>query len=102
MGMTQTTILDNGDRAVLVDPQHLLLRRMAASVSGWVARGAGASTTQLKAAEKAGWARRTYDREGQRLIVTGAHLTPRGERHLEMLERAAAHQQRIDAIVNGR
>jgi hypothetical protein len=96
--MTQMTILPGGDKGVLASPQHLLLIAMR-NGGGFIARGAGASRPQLIALMKAGYAKLTTEREGARIIVTGATLAPHGERHLELLDEALARKQHIEHIV---
>lgn len=97
--MTQTTItaLPNGQKGVIGSPAHRLLQRMAATVTGYAVRGRGASDTQLRSLAKAGHATLHFEREGARLVIAGAYLTPSGERYVEMLDRAEADAERLAA-----
>lgn len=92
-----TTILTDNTRAALADPQHLLLLRMR-NGGGYVERGAGASVTQLKALASKRYVVLAETYVGARKVIVGAHLTPRGERHLEALDAALAERQRREAL----
>lgn len=89
--------LPNGEQGVIGSPSHRLLQRMARSVHGYVARGRGASDTQLRALARDNRVHLVHDREGARLIIAGAYLTPRGEKYVEMLDAAEA---RADMLAN--
>lgn len=95
--MTQTTYLPNGEKGTLASPAHLLLIA-ARNGDGFIARGEGASVVQLQAAARKGHLKLQIETEGRRDIVTGAHLTPAGLRHLDMLDAALAEAQRREAL----
>ena len=84
--------LPNGEQGVIGSPAHRLLRRMARSVHGYVQRGAGASDTQLRALARDNRVSLHHERDGARLVIVGAYLTPRGEKYCEMLDAAEARQ----------
>lgn len=97
----QTVILPNGQKGKIGSPAHKLLQAAAASATGYIKRGSGrgrGSDTQLRSLAKAGHVRLHFSREGARLIIEGAYLTPAGERYVEMLDRAAAHIEHIERI----
>jgi hypothetical protein len=94
--MTQT-ILSNGDKGVIGSPEHRLLRRLAASPTGYLAAGEGCTVTQLRALERKGFA--ALVRGGHLgVVVHGGHLTAKGERHLEALDAAAAERAHLEAL----
>lgn len=95
--MTQVTHLPNGEKGTLASPAHLLLIA-ARNGAGFIARSEGASVVQLQAAARKGHLRLQTEMEGRRPVVTGAHLTPAGLRHLEMLDAALAEAQRRAAL----
>lgn len=93
------TILAAGDKGVLGSPEHRLLQRMLdATGAAFYPAGRGASATQLRALERKGYA--VLVREGQTTVI-GAHLTARGERHLERLNAAQAHAERAAEMLKG-
>lgn len=98
--MATMTNLPNGEKGVLASPLHLLLLR-AANNGGFVARGAGASDTQLLSAARAPrwYLKLQVEMDGRREVITGATLTPAGRRHLDALNAALAIKQHLDHIV---
>jgi hypothetical protein len=95
--MTTTTILPNGDKGVIGSPAHRLLARMANTVTGYTPAGVGATVTQLRSLERKGYAKCL--RTGPvGATVQGAHLTPRGESYVEMLNRAEAHEKMLETL----
>jgi hypothetical protein len=104
--MTQTTeqrkpqpvILPDGRKGTIYSPAHLLLRRMAGSVHGYVQRGRGASDTQLRALARDNHVRLHHERDGARLVVVGAYLTPSGEKYVEALDRAAERVEYLASL----
>ena len=101
--MTQTrkpqpVALPDGRKGTIYSPAHLLLRRLAGSVHGYVQRGAGASDTQLRSLARDNHVRLHHEREGARLVIVGAYLTPSGEKYCEALDAAAARAELIDSL----
>lgn len=97
--MATMTNLPNGEKGYLASPLHMLLIT-ARNGGGFVAQGDGVSVTQLRAAAKPGrwFLKLQIEMQGRREIITGAHLTPAGLRHLEMLDAALAEQQRKETM----
>lgn len=96
--MTQRVILPNGQTGIIGSPAHKLLQRMAATVTGYVVRGRGASDSSLRSLANAGHVRLHYGYDGARKVIEGAHLTPSGEKYCEMLDAAAAHAELIASL----
>lgn len=98
--MTQTTItaLPNGQKGVIGSPAHRLLQRMAATVTGYVQRGKGASDTQLRSLARDNHVRLHHERDGARLVIVGAYLTPSGEKYCEALDAAAARVELLASL----
>jgi hypothetical protein len=71
---------------------------MAATVTGYAPRGRGASATQLLSLAKRNHVTLHFSMEGARRVIEGAYLTPAGERHVEMLDAAAAHAELIASL----
>lgn len=97
--MTEKVKLPNGETGVIGGPAHRLLQRMARSVHGYVQRGAGASDTQLRSLARDNRVHLHHERDGARLVIVGAYLTPRGEKYCEMLDKAEAERDRINALI---
>ena len=101
--MTQTrkpqlVNLPDGRKGTIYSPAHLLLRRLAGSVHGYVQRGAGASDTQLRSLARDNHVRLHHERDGARLVIVGAYLTPSGEKYVEALDAAATRAELIDSL----
>lgn len=96
--MTQMTILPNGQKGIIGSPAHRVLQRMARTVTGYLPTGRGFSVTQAASLAKDYHVKLHHEYEGRRQIIVGAHLTPAGERYCEMLDRAEAEQQRLEAL----
>ena len=94
----QLVALSDGRKGTIYSPAHLLLRRLAAGVHGYVQRGAGASDTQLRSLARDNHVRLHHERDGARLVIVGAYLTPSGERYCEALDVAAARIELINAL----
>lgn len=93
--MANKVNLPNGEQGVIGSPAHRLLQRMAATVTGYVARGKGASDTQLRSLAKDRRVTLHISMDGARKVIEGAYLTPHGERYVEMLNAAEAHAELI-------
>lgn len=102
MGMTQTTIthLPNGEKGIIGSPAHRLLQKMAATVTGYASCGKGgdASVTQLRSLARDNRVRLHHAREGARLVIVGAYLTPNGEKYCEMLTAAEKRAELIASL----
>jgi|SRR6266481_3773212 len=85
------TVFPSGDKGVLGSPEHRLLRKLRDFTGpSYLPASRTATVTQLRALERKGFAvlvRHNY-------TVLGAHLAPRGERHLEQLD-AATERRRL-------
>jgi hypothetical protein len=98
MSMTQRVKLPNGQQGTIGSPAHRLLQRMVRA-GGFIARGDGASITQLLSLSKAGHVKLHHSYEGARPIIEGAFLTPAGARYVEMLDAAEREAQRLNELI---
>lgn len=94
----QPVSLPDGRKGTIYSPAHLLLRTLAGSVHGYVQRGKGASDTQLRSLARDGHVRLHHERDGARLVIVGAYLTPSGEKYVEALDKAAERAEMIAAL----
>jgi hypothetical protein len=90
--MTKTVLLPNGEKGIIGSPAHRLLQRLAADPLGYVVRGAGATDTQLLSLAKDYRVKLHKSREGMRVVIEGAYLTPAGRTYVEMLDAAEARE----------